>query len=307
MAAEDISQNHGTGQISCNLDVNHQMPEVIGTIAAVRSRISAVRKDSEVKMGFVPTMGFFHEGHLSLMRAARSECDFVVVSVYVNPAQFEPTEDIDAYPRDFDRDLSLAGSEGIDLVFAPGDDEIYPDGHETVVVPGSVAGDLCGRSRPGHFSGVATVVNKFFNVIQPEIAYFGQKDAQQAAVIKRMVADLNIPVEVRVCPTVRESDGLAKSSRNSYLSVEERAAAPALYQALVAARQAVEAGKTDAAAIKRLMRRTIGQNYLVEFEYARVVDPETMKAVKIIDGPVLAAVAGKVGQARLIDNLIIQP
>ena len=281
--------------------------QVAETIAEVRELITAARRQGKEPVGLVPTMGFLHEGHLSLMRKAREECGLVVASIFVNPIQFGPDEDLETYPSDISRDLELAASERIDAVFHPVGHEMFPKGFDTYVEPGSVAAGLCGESRPGHFRGVATVVAKLFNIVGPDRAYFGQKDAQQAAVIRRLAADLDFPVDIRVCPTVRESDGLAMSSRNSYLSEEERAQAPVLYQALNAARDAVASGERDASRIRRIMRRTVGQNYLVDLEYARIVDPDTMEPVSEVDGEVLAAVAAMIGNARLIDNLLISP
>lgn len=278
-----------------------------GTIAAVREQVAQARDRGQVPVGLVPTMGYFHEGHLSLMRKAREECGFVVVSIYVNPIQFDPAEDLKTYPSDFDRDLKLASAEGANLVFHPSDKEMYPEGFDTRVEPGSVAEGLCGQARPGHFRGVATIVAKLFNIVGPDRAYFGQKDAQQAAVIRRMAADLDFSIDIRVCPTVREDDGLAMSSRNTFLVDEERAQAPLLYQALTAARDALARGETNASKLRRVMRRTIGQNYLVELEYARIVDPVTMEPVARVDREVLAAVAARIGRARLIDNLLISP
>jgi len=282
-------------------------PAVVSTITEVRDRVAGARAGAGATVGLVPTMGSFHEGHLSLMRAARRESDFVIVSIFVNPAQFAPGEDLENYPRDPERDRQLAAGEGVDLLFIPETAEIYPEGFETFVEPGSVAEGLCGRNRPGHFRGVATVVAKLFNIIGPDRAYFGQKDAQQAAVVRRMAADLDFAVEVKVCPTVREQDGLAMSSRNVYLTDEERAQAPLVYQALVAAREALAGGQRDASKLRRLMRRAIGQNYMVELEYARIVDPVTMQSVQIVEGEVLAAIAARIGKARLIDNMLIAP
>lgn len=276
-------------------------------INEVRERIAAARTSPEIVVSLVPTMGSFHEGHLSLIRAARAESDLLVVSIFVNPAQFGPEEDLEAYPRDLQRDLDLASQEGVDMVFSPSETEMYPEGFETYVEVGSIADGLCGQGRPGHFKGVATVVAKLFNIVRPDLAYFGQKDAQQATVIRRMAADLDFATEIRVCPIVRESDGLAMSSRNSYLTEDVRAQAPALYSALVLARESVENGETDAAKIRRAMRRAIGQNYLLEFEYARIVDPDDLKPVATIDRKVLAAVAARAGKARLIDNMLIDP
>ncbi|MHB8792196.1 MAG: pantoate--beta-alanine ligase [Thermoleophilia bacterium] len=276
-------------------------------INEIRERLAAARTRPEIVVSLVPTMGSFHEGHLSLIRAARAESDLLVVSIFVNPAQFGPEEDLEAYPRDLQRDLDLASREGVDMVFSPSETEMYPEGFETYVEVGAIADGLCGQGRPGHFKGVATVVAKLFNIVRPDLAYFGQKDAQQAAVIRRMAADLDFATEIRVCPIVRESDGLAMSSRNSYLTEDVRAQAPALYNALVLARESVENGETDAAKIRRAMRRAIGQNYLLEFEYARIVDPDDLKPVATIDRKVLAAVAARAGKARLIDNMLIDP
>jgi len=283
------------------------IPMVSCTISEIREIIAGIRSNPEAVVGLVPTMGFFHQGHLSLMRAARRDCSFVVVSIFVNPAQFGPDEDLNTYPRDLDTDLKLAGREDVNLAFVPTVEAIYPDGYDTYVEPGAIAQGLCGQNRPGHFRGVATVVAKLFNIIQPDRAYFGQKDAQQAAVIRRMTADLDFDVEVIVRPIVRDVDGVALSSRNSYLTEEERAQAPVLFQALKAAEQAVAEGERDAVKIRRLMRRTIGQNYLVEMEYARIVNPETMESVPVVDRQALAAVAARIGKTRLIDNLLISP
>ncbi|MBI5870453.1 MAG: pantoate--beta-alanine ligase [Actinobacteria bacterium] len=276
-------------------------------ITDVRERITAARTSPDIVVSLVPTMGSFHEGHLSLMRAARAESDFVVVSIFVNPAQFGPAEDLEAYPRDLEHDLELAAHEGVDLVFSPAETEMYPQAYETFIEVGQVADGLCGQGRPGHFRGVATVVAKLFNIVRPDVAYFGQKDAQQAAVIRRVATDLDIATEIRVCPIVREADGLAMSSRNSYLTDEERIQAPALYNALLLAKESVENGESDAARIRKAMRRAIGQHYLLEFEYARIVDPDDLKPVATVDRKVLAAVAARAGKARLIDNMLIEP
>ncbi|MBE0429940.1 MAG: pantoate--beta-alanine ligase [Thermoleophilia bacterium] len=277
------------------------------TIDEVRGRVALHRRRHEGAVGLVPTMGSFHEGHLSLMRAARAETEFVAVSIFVNPAQFGAVEDFDSYPRDTGGDLALAAGEGVDLFFITDSGEMYPAGHESTISTGSVAEGLCGQARPGHFSGVATVVAKLLNIVGPDSVFLGQKDAQQVAVIRRMVKDLDFDVEIRVCPTVREPGGLAMSSRNAYLSPEEKDQARALYLALREAREQVAAGETGAARIRRQMRRAIAANYLVELEYAKIVDPETMQPVQEITGEVLAAVAAKVGPARLIDNMILSP
>lgn len=275
------------------------------TINDLRSCVKTYRKETGGRVGLVPTMGFFHEGHLSLMRAARQSSGLVVVSIFVNPAQFGQSEDLDDYPRDAERDHEQAGAAGVDVIFSPPVDEMYPQGFETTVNPGSVAEGLCGLSRPGHFLGVATVVAKLFNIVGPDAAWFGQKDAQQVAVIKRIAADLNFDLSIHVCPTVREEDGLAMSSRNVYLSKEERQHAPVLYRSLNKALGMARRGETDTGKIKRAMRRYIASNYLVELEYVKIVDPDSMESLKQIGGPALAAVAAKVGSARLIDNILL--
>lgn len=258
------------------------------------------------RVGFVPTMGFFHAGHRSLMRAARTADDFVVVSLFVNPLQFGPTEDLAAYPRDFERDAAAAEAEGVDVLFAPTVEEMYPQPIVTTVHVDGLTSGLCGRSRPTHFDGVTTVVTKLFSMVGPCRAYFGRKDAQQLAVIRRMVADLNLPVRVVGCPTVREPDGLAMSSRNAYLTPEERPRALALSRALAAARESVAAGETDAAAVAAAARAPMDE-LGVEPEYLAVVDPETFQPVTSVDRDVLVAIAARVGRARLIDNDTISP
>ncbi len=272
------------------------------TIASAREMVDAARKDGAM-VGLVPTMGFFHEGHLSLMRAARSECDFVAVTIFVNPRQFGEGEDLERYPRDPERDLELAAAAGVDLVFMPGGEEMYPPGFETAVTPGATASGLCGASRPGHFSGVLTVVAKLLNIFTPGRAYFGWKDAQQAAVVARMIDDLNFPVTLRVLPTVREDDGLAMSSRNAYLGPEERRQAAVIYAALEAAREAVLAGESDVATVRQLIADRIGRMPLVEPEYIEIVDARTMQPAARAGEGTLAAVAARVGAARLIDNI----
>ena len=280
---------------------------VTQTIAEVRARVAEARTHPGAVIGFVPTMGFFHEGHLSLMRAARAECSLVVVSIFVNPVQFGATEDFNTYPRDLERDLAQVAGEGVDLLFAPPEEELYPDGFDTMVEPGKVAEGLCGSSRPGHFRGVATVVAKLLNIVRPDIAYLGQKDAQQVAVIRRMTKDLNLDAKIRVCPTVREKDGLAMSSRNTYLSEDERSQAPVLYQALSQAQAAVAGGETSVARLRKAMKRKIAEQYLVDLEYVKIVDPETMEPVTEIRDSALVAVAAGIGRTRLIDNVILSP
>lgn len=282
------------------------LPHVSVTVGDLRRRVEEYRQRPDASMvGLVPTMGCFHEGHLRLMRAARRECGLVVVSLFVNPAQFGPGEDFEAYPRDRERDLSLAAAERVDIVFTPAVAEVYPPGHDTVVEAGQVAESLCGAARPGHFRGVATVVAKLFNMTAPDIAYFGQKDAQQVAVIRQIARDLDFDVTVRACPTVREPDGLAMSSRNTYLSPAERRQAVVLYEALCRAREAAGRGENDAGRIREIIRETVSTRPLVELEYAEVVDPDSMEPVAAAGPGTMIALAARAGRARLIDNMIL--
>jgi pantoate--beta-alanine ligase len=266
-----------------------------------------VAKEKGQRIGFVPTMGFLHEGHLSLMRQARAQNDVVVASVFVNPTQFAPHEDLDTYPRDAERDAALMKAEGVDIAFFPPVEAIYPDGYATyVTVEGALTQGLCGRSRPIFFKGVTTVVAKLFNLVTPDRAYFGQKDAQQAAVIKQMVRDLDFDLEVVVCPIVRESDGLAMSSRNAYLTEQQRADAPTLSRALHAAGERVAAGERAAAVIKAGIEQKIQALAEADIDYVEVVDADTMEAVDTISGRILIAVAVTLGRTRLIDNIQIE-
>jgi pantoate--beta-alanine ligase len=274
----------------------------------LRAALARPRREG-LSIGLVPTMGSLHEGHLALLRAARAECDLVVMSLFVNPAQFGPGEDLDRYPRDEGRDLVLAGEEDVDFVYAPAPEEVYPNGFaSSVQVDGQLTGVLDGdpaRRGPAHFRGVTTIVAKLFNAVQPDVAYFGQKDAQQAAVVCRMVADLDFPVRIEVLPTVREVDGLALSSRNAYLGPEERHRATALSRALAIAEREALAG--DLAAGLRAARRELSEA-AVEPEYLEARDAETLEPVAELDRrPVLVAVAAQVGAARLIDNVLIRP
>lgn len=256
-------------------------------------------------VGLVPTMGFLHEGHLSLVRCAKGENESVVVSIYVNPTQFAPTEDLKAYPCNTERDLALLENEGVDLVWSPSDQDMYPPGFQTWVELERLTKFLEGSYRPEHFRGVATVVSKLFNAVQPQRAYFGQKDAQQAVVITRMTQDLNFPVEVIICPTIREADGLALSSRNSYLNPEERRAAPVLYRALSGAKEAFERGIIDSEKLHTHMLEVLEKEPLAEVEYVSVADLETLEE---LDGPVtrgLLSMAVRFGTTRLIDNVLI--
>ena len=273
---------------------------VVETIAGMRR----LRKQLEEPVGFVATMGFFHEGHLSLVRRARAENPSVVVSIFVNPAQFGPSEDFKTYPRDLSRDLSLLEKEKVDVVFMPSVTEMYPPGFNSWVDIDGVTERLEGASRPGHFRGVATVVNKLFNIIQPDVAYFGQKDAQQALVVKKMVRELNLDIEIVTMPTVREPDGLAISSRNACLNPEERKAAPVLYRALCLAQEFWGKGEKDAESIRRQMRELIQKEPLATIDYVSIADPETLEEMATVRTPALVSLAVKVGKTRLIDNVV---
>lgn len=274
---------------------------VVHTISEART----IRRTLPGTWGFVPTMGYLHEGHLSLVRRARAENDRVAVSIFVNPTQFGPHEDYNRYPRDLERDLRLLEPLGVDLVFAPSVEEMYPPGFQTWVIVEEVSRPLEGAARPGHFRGVATVVTKLFNIIQPDRAYFGQKDAQQAVVIRQMVRDLNIPVEIVVCPTVREPDGLAMSSRNTYLSPEERQAATVLFRALQAAKAHYEKGERDAERLREVMREVIRAEPLARLDYVSVAHPETLQELSYVEGPALLSLAVYIGKTRLIDNILL--
>ncbi len=275
---------------------------VVETIAEVRR----IRRELKGSWGLVPTMGYLHQGHLSLVERARQENDYVGVSVFVNPTQFGPNEDLAAYPRDLPRDLALLEAAGADLVWAPPVAEVYPSGFQTYVTVEEVTKVLEGAARPGHFRGVATVVAKLFNVFQPDRAYFGQKDAQQVVVIRQMARDLNFPLEIVVCPTVREPDGLAMSSRNVYLTPEQRAAAPVLYRALCAARDAWQAGEYDGDRLRQIMRAVLDAEPLARTEYVSAADPVTLQELGDASGGVLLSMAVRIGKARLIDNLLLE-
>ncbi|MGI6046042.1 MAG: pantoate--beta-alanine ligase [Eggerthellaceae bacterium] len=273
--------------------------KVVETISEVRNQVAAWRKEG-ASVGLVTTMGYLHEGHASLIRYCRKENDKVVVTVFVNPTQFGPNEDLADYPRDIDHDLGVAEAEGADLVFHPSVEEMYDD-QETFVSINKLSSTLCGVSRPIHFRGVCTVVSKFFNIVMPDRAYFGQKDAQQLAIIKKMVKDLNFNIEVIGCPTVREADGLAKSSRNAYLSPEERKAAPCLYHALEKGKEVIHDGisRDDLLAP---MRAVLDAEELARIDYLEVVDALDMQPVERVDRDVLVALAVFIGKTRLIDN-----
>jgi pantoate--beta-alanine ligase len=276
--------------------------QVVKTIPDIR----VLRQQVTGSVGFVPTMGYLHEGHLALVKRARTENSTVFVSIYVNPTQFGPREDFGAYPRDLNRDLDLLRGEGVDVVFVPSDDEMYPPEFSSWVDVEKVTEQLEGASRPRHFRGVSTVVAKLFNIVQPSRAYFGQKDAQQAAVIKRMVADLDMALEIVVVPTVRESDGLAMSSRNVYLGPEERRAATILFKALTLARQLWQGGEKDAEEIRRQMASLIQKEPLAQIDYVSIADADTLEESGVIDRPALASLAVRIGKTRLIDNILLE-
>jgi pantoate--beta-alanine ligase len=276
--------------------------QVVGPISEIR----ALRQQLSGTVGFVPTMGYLHEGHLALVKQARIENSNVIVSVYVNPAQFGSGEDFGAYPRELDRDLELLRADGVDIVFVPSDNEMYPPEFSSWVDVVKITERLEGASRPGHFRGVATVVAKLFNIIQPSRAYFGQKDAQQVMVIKRMVADLNLGIDVVVVPTVREKDGLAMSSRNIYLGPGERQAATILFKALNLARQSWQGGENDAHRIRKQMTSLIQKEPLAQIDYVSIADAETLEELDLIDRPALASLAVRIGKTRLIDNMSLE-
>jgi pantoate--beta-alanine ligase len=278
----------------------------ITTTKQMHDAVAAFRKSGR-SIGFVPTMGALHEGHLSLVRAAKAQCDVVVVSIFVNPTQFGPSEDLAKYPRPFERDHELLEKEGIEFLFAPNVEEMYPPGATTIVNVEGLSERLDGKSRPGHFRGVATVVSKLLNIVTPDRAYFGQKDAAQVAVIRRMVRDLLFPVEIIACPIVREPDGLAMSSRNVYLSVEERKQALVLHRALEAVEDAFGDGLRNPAKLKQMAASIFEKEPAVVVDYIEIVDPDSLEAITgQIASPALVAVAAKVGGTRLIDNTVLR-
>ena len=278
----------------------------VHTVAELREAVAAARRDGKT-IGLVPTMGAFHEGHLSLMRRARADCGLVVVTLFVNPSQFAAGEDLDGYPRDLERDASLARAEGVDVLFVPGFEEVYPQGFATNVEVAGVGEVLCGdpaRRGPGHFRGVATVVAKLLNMCAADVAYFGAKDFQQTAVVRRLVEDLSIPTRIEVCPTVRDADGLALSSRNAYLSDEERQRATALKRALDTAGRALVSGEAGPQAAERAARAELERSG-IEPEYVEVVSAHDLQPLGRLEGEVLIAIAARVGRARLIDNVVV--
>lgn len=279
--------------------------KVTSYIKDVRESVKEWKKQG-LTVGLVPTMGYLHEGHKSLIDRAVRENDRVVVSVFVNPIQFGPTEDLESYPRDIERDTALCSDAGASLVFNPTKEEMYFDDFCTSVNMTGLTENLCGKSRPIHFSGVCTVVSKLFNIVTPDRAYFGEKDAQQLAVIKRMVRDLSMDIEIVGCPIIREEDGLAKSSRNTYLSAEERQAALILSKSLKLGKEAVEAGERNSAKVIDIIKTNLETEKLADVEYVQVVDNLSMKDVDVIDGTVLVAIAVRIGKTRLIDNFIYE-
>lgn len=280
------------------------MTRMIETIGAIRGFVSSARQKGK-SVGFVPTMGAFHEGHLSLMREARRRNDVVIVSVFVNPLQFSAGEDYDRYPRRLEQDSKMAESEGVDAIFAPSVAEMYPKGFDSFVDQSDLPAKLCGAFRPGHFRGVMTIVGKLFNIVKPDAAYFGQKDYQQCLIIRRTALDLNLDVDVRILPTVREEDGLAMSSRNLYLGPKQRKDATILYRALHRAEDMVGSGESSAARVIGEMKRLIHRVKGTRIEYVEIVNSDTLEPVKEIKGKTLIALAVRIGKARLIDNALV--
>jgi pantoate--beta-alanine ligase len=278
--------------------------QVITSIGDIKQRIKTF-KENQLSIGFIPTMGALHEGHLSLVRQAKEENDKVVVSIFVNPLQFGINEDFTQYPRTFDNDCELLSKEDVDIVFNPKAPEMYPDGFCTSVIMERLEDRLCGKSRPGHFRGVATIVLKLFNLINPDIAYFGQKDFQQTVVIKRVVADLNLDVNIKVLPTIRDKEGLALSSRNAYLSETEKNDALCLYKGLIKAQTMVNAGAKNAKEVTAEMEKIINNSKSAKIDYISIVNPETLEAVPEVQHGDVAALAVRIGKTRLIDNIIL--
>lgn len=279
--------------------------KIAATINEVRAQVKQWRQEGKT-VGLVPTMGYLHEGHESLIKKAVEQNDAVVVSVFVNPMQFGPAEDLASYPRDLDADAKLCEAAGADLIFHPEPEEMYDEGFCSFVDMNGLTNALCGLSRPVHFRGVCTVVNKLFNIVQPDRAYFGEKDAQQLAVVKRMVRDLNMDIEIVGCPIIREADGLAKSSRNTYLSPESRKSAVILSKSIFMGKKMIEDGERNAETVKTAMRELINSVPLTDIDYIEIVDVNTMKSLDVIQGEILCAIAVNVGgEARLIDNFMM--
>jgi len=279
---------------------------VIHTIGEMRAASRAARA-AGARLGLVPTMGALHEGHLSLVRAARAKSDVVAATIFVNPTQFGPNEDFSRYPRNLQNDSALLEREGVELIFAPAVEEMYSAGAITWVTVEGMSDRLCGASRPGHFRGVTTVVAKLFNIAEPDVAFFGQKDASQAAIIRRMVRDLNMPVRIEVCPIVREPDGLAMSSRNSYLNAGDRSAALTLYRSLTRAEELFKSGEKDSAKLIAAGKKEFAGQPAVRLDYFEITDPDSLQPLPAVDRPALAAVAAYIGKTRLIDNVLLTP
>lgn len=286
------------------MEVGERKMKIVATINEVRAQVKEWKKQG-LTIGFVPTMGYLHEGHASLMKRARAECDRVVASIFVNPMQFGANEDLDSYPRDLEADARLCEAIGVDLIFHPEVDEMYSEGFCSFVDMNGLTKELCGKSRPIHFRGVCTVVNKLFNIVTPDKAFFGQKDAQQLAVIRRMVKDLNMDIEIVGCPIIREADGLAKSSRNTYLNDEERKAALILSQTIRLGEQLVRSGVVDSNELVTAMKENIAKEPLARIDYVEVVSMDTIEKLDRLEGNVLVAMAVYIGRTRLIDNFII--
>ena len=277
---------------------------IVGTIAEMRALCRSAKSGGK-RLGLVPTMGALHEGHLSLVRAAKEKTDVIATSIFVNPTQFGPSEDFSRYPRALEKDCAILEREGVEFVFAPTVEEMYPAGAVTWVTVGGLSDRLCGKSRPGHFRGVATVVAKLFHIIEPDAAFFGQKDAAQHAIIRKMVRDLDMPVAIEVCPIVREADGLALSSRNTYLNTEERKSALVLYRSLQCAQELFRTGERNSAKLIAAARQEFASESNVRLDYFEIVNPDSLEPVLDTSSPSLAAVAAYVGNTRLIDNIVL--
>ncbi len=280
--------------------------QVVKTIAEARAAVRMARTPGDTMLGLVPTMGALHRGHLSLVARAKAECGVVAASIFVNPLQFGPNEDFGRYPRQLEQDCALFEAEGVDVVFAPGVAEMYPPGATTTIDVGAIGTRLDGAHRPGHFLGVATIVAKLFHIIQPDRAYFGQKDAVQVAVLRQMVRDLDFPVELEACPIIRDVDGLALSSRNAYLSKTERAQAATIPSVLGTMRDEIAAGVIDAAFVRKAGMKVVEQAIGIELEYLEIVDATTLEPIPLVRPGTLVAIAAKVGKTRLIDNFLIE-
>jgi len=280
--------------------------EIINNVQGIREVVKSA-KEQKKSVGFVPTMGFLHEGHLALIKKAKEENNLVIVSIFVNPTQFGPTEDLESYPRDIDRDSELSKSAGADIIFHPSVEEMYPSGFNTFIeLEGDITKKLCGASRQGHFKGVTTVVSKLFNIVSPHKSYFGQKDAQQVAVIQQMVRDLNFDIKIIPCPIVREKDGLAMSSRNTYLNTEEREGALILSKSLFMAEKMIKDGEKSCSKIKDLLTQNIKSEKLANIDYVEVVDAKTLNNIDELEGDILIALAVRFGRTRLIDNIRLE-